>query len=363
MLITLLIMSAMSIYWIVINLFKNIALRRSADRVVGTFWETTNAQDAIRYMEEQQRREPFSKIALDAAQAAAHHQRHEGSRLVESLNRSEFVDRALRQAVTRESMRLESGLTVLATVGSTAPFVGLLGTVWGIYGALIRIGATGQASIDAVAGPVGEALIMTAIGLFTAIPAVLGYNFFVRLNRVTYNKFDTFAHDLHDFFATGARVGEAAGQALSRHTTESGPMAFSTGNQSGAPMSEINVTPLVDVMLVLLIIFMITAPLMSHKIKVELPKANLDQRPDKVPPAPPVTVTVKEDGTLYWNDAPVTHDQLESQLSVAAQATPQPEVNIRGDPTTKYRIVADVVNTAQLQGIAKVGFVATKERH
>lgn len=207
-LITLTIMSAMSIYWIVINFFKNVGLRRSADRVVSSFWETPNAQDAIRFMEEQKKSEPFSKIALDAAQAAAHHQRHEGSRLVESLNRSEFVDRALRQAVTRESMGLESGLTVLATVGSTAPFVGLLGTVWGIYGALIRIGATGQASIDAVAGPVGEALIMTALGLFTAIPAVLAYNFFTRLNRVTNNKFDTFAHDLHDFFATGARVGE-----------------------------------------------------------------------------------------------------------------------------------------------------------
>ena len=207
-LITLFIMSAMSIYWIVINTFKNISLRRSADRVVSTFWETPNAQDAIRYMEEQPRNEPFSKIALDAAQAAAHHQRSDGSRLAETMNRSEFVDRALRQAVTRESMRLEGGLTVLATVGSTAPFVGLLGTVWGIYGALIRIGATGQASIDAVAGPVGEALIMTALGLFVAIPAVLAYNAFVRANRNTYSKFDTFAHDLHDFFATGSRVGE-----------------------------------------------------------------------------------------------------------------------------------------------------------
>ncbi len=205
---TLLVMSAISIYWIVVNLIKNMRLRRSADRVVSTFWETPNAQDAIRYMEEQPRSEPFSKIALDAAQAAAHHQRHEGSRLVDSLNRSEFVDRALRQAVTRESLRLEDGLTVLATVGSTAPFVGLLGTVVGIYNALLKIGATGQASIDAVAGPVGEALIMTAVGLFVAIPAVLGYNFFVRLNRVTNSKFDTFAHDLHDFFATGARVGE-----------------------------------------------------------------------------------------------------------------------------------------------------------
>ncbi len=208
----LIIMSAMSWYWIVVNFMKNMNLRRRGDTVTNTFWETPNAQDAISFMEEQPKSEPFSKIALDAAQAAAHHQRHEGSRLVESLNRSEFVDRALRQAVTRESMGLESGLTVLATVGSTAPFVGLLGTVWGIYGALIKIGATGQASIDAVAGPVGEALIMTAVGLFVAIPAVLAYNFFVRLNRITNNKFDTFAHDLHDFFATGSRVGEAGGK-------------------------------------------------------------------------------------------------------------------------------------------------------
>ena len=210
--ITLMVMSLMSWYWIIINFVKNMRLRGRGDRVTGTFWETPNAQDAIRFMEEQPKSEPFSKIALDAAQAAAHHQRHDGSRLAESLNRSEFVDRALRQAVTRESSGLENGLTVLATVGSTAPFVGLLGTVWGIYRALIKIGASGDASISAVAGPVGEALIMTAIGLFVAIPAVLAYNFFVRLNRVTNSQFDTFAHDLHDFFATGSRVGELAGK-------------------------------------------------------------------------------------------------------------------------------------------------------
>jgi len=204
----LMIMTVGSWYFIIINGWRAIAIRSRADKVRHVFWETTSAQEAVRTMEDQPKWEPFSKIALDCASAAAHHQRHEGSRLVEALNRSEFIDRALRQGVARESGRLEGGLSWLATTGSTAPFVGLLGTVWGIYGALIRIGATGQASIDAVAGPVGEALIMTAIGLFTAIPAVLGYNFFVRLNRVTYNKFDTFAHDLHDFFATGARVGE-----------------------------------------------------------------------------------------------------------------------------------------------------------
>jgi biopolymer transport protein ExbD len=139
-------------------------------------------------------------------------------------------------------------------------------------------------------------------------------------------------------------------------------MAFSSNSSGGGPMADINVTPLVDVMLVLLIIFMITAPLMSHKVKVELPQANLDKRDEKLPPAPPVTVTVTEDGHLYWNDSPVTHDLLESQLSVTAQKTPQPEVQVRADDTTKYRIIEDVVNTAQAQGIAKVGFVATKER-
>ncbi|MCC7633328.1 TonB-system energizer ExbB [Stenotrophomonas rhizophila] len=209
-LLTLIIMSAMSWYWTVINIFRATRLKSAADKVVSLFWDTPNAQDAIRAMEEQPASEPFSKIALDAAQAAAHHQRAEGGAtgggLGENLSRSEFVDRALRQAVTRESNNLQSGMTLLATVGATAPFVGLLGTVWGIYGALIKIGATGSASIDAVAGPVGEALIMTAIGLFVAIPAVFAFNFFSKINSATISKFDTFAHDLHDFFATGSRV-------------------------------------------------------------------------------------------------------------------------------------------------------------
>jgi biopolymer transport protein ExbB len=204
----LVLMSVGSWYYTIVNILKNSVIRSRAERVIRTFWDTPNPAEAIRAMEEQPSNEPFSKIALDAAQAA-HHQA-QGNKLTESLNRSEFIDRALRQAVTRESSKLENGLTWLATTGSTAPFVGLLGTVWGIYGALIRIGASGQASIDAVAGPVGEALIMTALGLFVAIPAVVAFNTFVRINRSTNAKFDTFAHDLHDFFATGSRVGDVA---------------------------------------------------------------------------------------------------------------------------------------------------------
>ena len=204
--ITLCIMSILSIYFIVANFLRNTMIRARMEKVIHTFWDTPSAQDAVRFLEEQPKGEPFSKIALDAASAAAHHQRNEGSRLVEALNRSEFIDRALRQATARESLRLEGGMTLLATVGSAAPFVGLLGTVWGIYHALIRIAASGNASMEAVAGPVGEALIMTAFGLFAAIPAVLGYNFYVRQNRIIYARFDEFAHDLHDFFATGSRV-------------------------------------------------------------------------------------------------------------------------------------------------------------
>lgn len=138
-------------------------------------------------------------------------------------------------------------------------------------------------------------------------------------------------------------------------------MAFSTGNDSGGPMAEINVTPLVDVMLVLLIIFMITAPLMSHKVQVDLPQANLDKRPDKAPPVTPINITVEDTGNLYWNDEPITKDLLESRLSIEAQKTPQPQINVRGDKTTKYRIVSEVVRVAQAQGMRKVGFMALKE--
>ena len=138
-------------------------------------------------------------------------------------------------------------------------------------------------------------------------------------------------------------------------------MAFSTGSNAG-PMAEINVTPLVDVMLVLLIIFMITAPLMSHKVQVALPEANLDRKDELAPEVPPITIAIDADGTVYWNDEPVTEALMESRLSVEAQKTPQPQINIRGDKTTKYRIVKDVVQIAQSQGMRKVGFIAIKDR-
>ncbi|HEX7914226.1 MotA/TolQ/ExbB proton channel family protein [Rudaea sp.] len=203
--ITLVIMSLGSVFFIIVNAWRMFNIRRRGDAVREQFFETKSLTDARRHLEEQPGWEPFSKIALDVTTAAEQHSSAQGSRLAETLNRSEYVDRALRQGVARESGRLETGLTWLATTGSTAPFVGLLGTVWGIYHALLKIGASGNASMDAVAGPVGEALIMTTIGLGVAIPAVLAYNVFNRANRVTLGKFDEFAHDLHDFFVSGTK--------------------------------------------------------------------------------------------------------------------------------------------------------------
>lgn len=200
------VMSILVWYYILYNGLRLVSVRARYQRVMDSFWEAKSPRDAIEQLKTEPEYEPFSKIALDAAFAAEHHSDALGGRMAEALSRHEFIDRALRSGVDREAGKLESGLTMLASVGSTAPFVGLFGTVWGIYHALIRIGASGEATLDVVAGPVGEALIMTCIGLGVAIPSVLAYNYFVRSNKELNARFATFAHDLLDYFATGNRV-------------------------------------------------------------------------------------------------------------------------------------------------------------
>ncbi len=159
---------------------------------------------------------PFALLASAGASALRHHHAHAGS-LRDQLSFSDWVTLSLRQAIDEAAARLSAGMAVLASVGSTAPFVGLFGTVWGIYHALVSIGSSGQASIDKVAGPVGEALIMTALGLAVAIPATFGYNALVRSNKTLIAQLNKFGFDLHALFVTGARAGDAtsSGQKLS----------------------------------------------------------------------------------------------------------------------------------------------------
>jgi biopolymer transport protein ExbB len=190
--------------WVVI-IVKALDLRRfsAQSRAVEGFWHGADFADGLNKLGSDPRN-PFRSLALEGREATAHH--HAQPQLHDTMGMSEWLTRAMRNSIDESTARLQSGLAVLASVGSTAPFVGLFGTVWGIYHALIAISGAGQATIDKVAGPIGEALIMTALGLAVAIPAVLGYNALVRGNKAVLLKLNRFAHDLHAYFVTGARV-------------------------------------------------------------------------------------------------------------------------------------------------------------
>ncbi len=135
-------------------------------------------------------------------------------------------------------------------------------------------------------------------------------------------------------------------------------MSMSTGGNSGGPMSDINVTPLVDVMLVLLIIFMITAPLMSHTITIQLPTANPKTKDDE-PKTPPLDLAIKQDGSLYFNDHAITESELKSKFAVNAQQVPQPELQIRADKVAEWKIVKKIISDAKNEGMVHVGFMTT----
>jgi biopolymer transport protein ExbB len=207
----LLAMSIVSWYVILAKGWSAWRMRRGARAALERFWSAGSLDDAVDGLLREDAERVFSPMA-DKARRAARMQG--GGTLGASVDPSELVTRVLRQEMTQASSRLESGLTFLASVGSTAPFIGLFGTVWGIYHALIRIASSGQVMIDQVAGPVGEALVMTAAGLAVAIPAVLAYNAFTRLNRVTLAELDGFAHDLLALVTTGSRIERHGADAL-----------------------------------------------------------------------------------------------------------------------------------------------------
>lgn len=168
------------------------------------FWHATTLAQGLAMLN-QRPDNLFHALAQVGQEATEHHQATQ-KQLHDRLDISDWVTRSLRNRIDDDTSRLQNGLAVLASIGSTAPFVGLFGTVWGIYHALISIATTGQAGIDAVAGPIGETLIMTALGLAVAIPAVLGYNALVRGNKFILARMNRFAHDLHAYFVTGTRV-------------------------------------------------------------------------------------------------------------------------------------------------------------
>jgi biopolymer transport protein ExbB len=205
----LVLMSIATWYLIVTKTLAQWLERRRSAAFLERFWNASSVGEVQRHLEERHPDDPFSHLAWHAIVASQHHQRHGANRLNETGSPADFLTRAMRRVIDEDTTRIESGLTVLASVGSTAPFVGLFGTVWGVYHALVAIGLSGQGTLDKVAGPVGEALIMTALGLAVAIPAVLAYNTFVRSNRLVLARLDAFAHDLFAVLTTGSRLSEA----------------------------------------------------------------------------------------------------------------------------------------------------------
>jgi biopolymer transport protein ExbB len=189
-LVILVLMSMGSWYILITKLWESLKISNEAKVARRGFFKAATLQAGAQGLREGS---AFRFIAETGIEAGEH---HEGA-LTEHIDRNTWVTMSVERAVAEVQSRLQDGLAFLATVGSTAPFIGLFGTVWGIYHALTAIGIAGQASIDKVAGPVGEALIMTAIGLAVAVPAVLGYNWLVRRNKVTLDQVRGFAADLH----------------------------------------------------------------------------------------------------------------------------------------------------------------------
>lgn len=206
----LVLMSLLSWYLIFAKVFVNASRRSRTRKFLKEFWAAKSLDDVERRWGVDGEKEPFSRLTCQAINARSHHARYGGTNLEESGSTAAFVMRSMRKIIDQETAKLENGLTILASIGSTAPFVGLFGTVWGVYHALIGIGMSDGVTVNSIAGPVGEALIMTGLGLAVAIPAVLAYNGFVRSNRVYLAQLDTFAHDLFSFLSTGQPVQDKA---------------------------------------------------------------------------------------------------------------------------------------------------------
>jgi len=206
----LLLMSVIS--WVLIatkgltSFFRN----RRSEAFLSLFWNATSLDEVHAEITTHGVQEPFAHLTAHSMHAKVHHAKYGAAKLAEAGSEQEFLTRTIKKVLDEETMQLESGLTLLATIGATAPFVGLFGTVWGVYHALVAIGMSGAGTLDKVAGPVGEALIMTGLGLAVAIPAVMAYNWLARSNRVLTAKLDAFAFELMSFLTLGQTLRQGA---------------------------------------------------------------------------------------------------------------------------------------------------------
>lgn len=218
-LVLLLSLSVASWYLIVTKSISNLIASRRANAFLKHFWNIDSVPQLESEIRNMTGNHAFIQLAKTALGVSNDSQKHGLEKLAAAGGANELLTRSLRNSLDQEAARIENGLTIIASAGSAAPYIGLFGTVWGIYHALIQIGLSGQGTLDKVAGPVGEALIMTALGLAVAIPAVLAFNAFTRRNRLWMAQLDSFAHDLYTILTMGSKVGEESNQRATSKTS------------------------------------------------------------------------------------------------------------------------------------------------
>ena len=223
----LVIMSAASWYILFVKLFEQQKIINQGKRARTTFWQSSSLREGANKLE---KNSAYRQIVDDAIVAQEQH-----NKLTDPIDQHDWMLGSLARSQGAIASRLSTGLALLATVGSTAPFIGLFGTVIGIYRALIKIGAAGQASIDAVAGPVGEALIMTALGLAVAVPAVMAYNWLMRRNKAVLEELARFTNDIHGYMMSGGTVRPVAARASTGAASPGGATAARGSTGAASP--------------------------------------------------------------------------------------------------------------------------------
>jgi biopolymer transport protein ExbB len=221
--IILVIMSVASWYVFFVKMFEQQKILREGRRARASFWQASSIKDGANKLD---KNGAYRQIVDDGMRAQEQH-----TKLTDPIDQHDWMLGSLARSQGAVTSKLGSGLALLATVGSTAPFIGLFGTVVGIYRALIRIGASGQASIDAVAGPVGEALVMTALGLAVAVPAVMQYNWLMRRNKAINEELGKFSNDLHGYMMSGGQVKPQVAPAAAARPAAAG--TGTTGRPTG----------------------------------------------------------------------------------------------------------------------------------
>ena len=306
------------------RMFKKI--NESSQKFEDKFWKSKSAEGFSKTLPAKSE-DPITLIFQSAMSEVAR------TRSKSSAVQSARVERVLEISTDNQIKNIEKNFTFLATVGATAPFIGLFGTVWGIMNSFQSIAISRNTSLAIVAPGIAEALFATALGLLAAIPAVIAYN-----------KFNSDSKDILHELITSVKI-----------FINNLNMGFKLNRSRNEPMSEINVTPFVDVMLVLLIIFMVTAPLLTVGVQVDLPESAADSLPDD---QEPLTVTINSKGEIFIQEHKVTFQKIVPKLLAIAKNRTDTRIYVRGDKTINYGRVLEVMGTLSGAGFSKVALIS-----